>query len=339
MNIKKLVAAVGIGLAMGGAVTSTSAALIYGFQDDDIDFVLDPLTLTPKTTGQISVGDVFLSVFEIPSYTRNGVDSMPSGKELTGIAAVELTEIKTFDSDGDGTDDTGYMKLTAYSGGLNSLLNSIIGGAWTLPGGGAGEGAAIAMFFNDINDVADPAADPTTDRDLIFDAAAEPASNCLSLADCVYQATLGDLFQVDGFKGDPDEYWRANWSNIDVLPAGGDLDGTSLDAVKAYSYSNTVASVNFGLSNFFQAGGKYIGWLDVFTGTQTAVCNNKTNSYAADGCVQFTGSGSLQGGDGLSNGAVAHSDFDAHKIPAPATLLLLGAGMLGLGWNQRRRSA
>lgn len=59
-----------------------------------------------------------------------------------------------------------------------------------------------------------------------------------------------------------------------------------------------------------------------------------------DGMVDMVGSADLLGGNGLTGGAFARSDADAtvNPIPEPATMLLLGSGLIGLaGFGRKKR--
>jgi hypothetical protein len=312
MKMKLLASAVALGLglwAMAG-----SAQTLYSFEDDDVDAVLDPETLTAKTTGDLEIGDIFVSAFEVPVLTIGGANGIPAGMELTGVAAIELTAI----IDGAASGVGNQYVFGAYTGGLNAIL-ALGGGTASVDDGDPGEGAAIAMWFNGTSGAGG-------DEDLLLNRTTDPATNCSSVDDCIYQASLGDLFQVDGFGLDPDEFWVAT-QNVPTGP-GGIID-TALDT----NNTTIVVSANVGLSNFFQAGGQ-VEFIDATAGTY---CGDP--GYIADGCVQLSASIPITGGQGLSNGFIAHSDFDAQKyvsVPEPSVLALLGAGLIGLGGVRRK---
>jgi hypothetical protein len=307
ITIKKLASIAGLALSLAVAVGSAHSSTLWSFEDDDIDFALRNGVVI--TSGTISVGDVLVSAVQVPQFTINGVPSIPAGQEMTGVAAIQLLR-------GDGSLINPYV-FVPVTNGLNSIL-ALAGLSVTVTGGEAGQGAMLALFLN--------ATGAGTDRDLELNRSILAATNCTSFSDCVDQATRGSLFQVDGFVGDVDEFWI---STLAIL-GGGDIA-----TVLGTNNSLIVANVNFALSTLFNVVNP-VGFINIATGLECAAAG-----YVGDGCVQFQGSSTITGGQGLSNGAFAHSDFDAQKyvgVPEPGTLALLGIGLLaGVGFGASRR--
>jgi len=305
MNFKKLAVGLGVGLALGCAAAQ---AQTIAFQDDDIDFLLTS-SLQPKTSGAFAVGDVLVSVFEMPTYTIGGVDAIPAGQELTGIAAIQITSIS-------GTGVGTVITFSAYSGGFNAISPVDVAD------GDAGEGATVAMWLNDTG---------TFDLNLVFGTTIGTPTNCTSLIQCMTEASSGSLVQVDGFAGDADEFW----TSVISVPGGADPA-----TVRGISGATGVAQFNAAQTTFFNVTGP-IGFQDI----SGSAC--PTGSMAADGCVAGPAiTGPILGGAGLNaaivaDGAFARSDIDASKllatpVPEPATLALLGVSLLGFAATRRR---
>jgi hypothetical protein len=331
MKAKRFAAAMGLGIGLAITGAPASAALqTWAFQDDLIDFLLRPtagggLTLINPTTCvgaacNITFGDVLLSVFRFPSFTKDGVNAIPAGQQATGIAAIQYF--------GNVTDPIGQTVrgFGAYSGGLDAIL--VAAGASALPGtlGNAGDTAMVATYLNSGN--------------LILDIATSATTNCTSLTDCIDQAAVGSLIQVDGGINsagvstlDPDNFWFGGLATA----------GANINTVYNISRFTQVVQGQAGLTTMFNTV-MPINPQGIFTGAPCAA----GSSGVANGCIDYSVLFNVNGGgfnnaDGhMANGAFARgSTIAAQKlvnVPEPGSLALIGAGLLGLLGFRRRQS-
>jgi hypothetical protein len=306
-KLKSLVAAAALAFVSVPAVAGVTwypFPNITGFQDDNLDFLYQD-----DGDGILEIGESLIAIFEVSETfgVFGGGPTPIAPNELTGVAAISVLGFADLDdSDGDGDPTTGPQNdiiFGPYAGGLNAILALGTDPDVTVIGGGAGGGAIVAMY------------DDTTPNLQLTG-----TISCTSLGGCVDQATDGELFQVDGFFGDPDEFWVAFNAQ------------TNTNVVVGAPASSKFGVVNFALSTAYNRDGAVI--------PQSCGGNPLCDG---DGQIDVIGSGDILGGQGLpasliSDGLVARSDFDYQKtIPEPATLALFGMGLLGIGASLRKR--
>lgn len=230
---------------------------------------------------------------------RNGL--LDIGDRLRGVFEITRTAgSKIFGTSGFGSDElTGIFDTTvvAMVPRGNGRFDYVFGPT-------AADGTVVQMYLGS-----------ATPIDLLG------PTNCATVAICEANASDGALWATFGFdpNGDGDEFWVAENALANIA------------SVKNLSATTKVGFANFGLSILINNTGKQFAGRDC---TLASTCCS-----SGDGKVTLTGSGDVLGGEGLTNGYIAHSDFDyqLNNIPEPASLALLGIGLMGVGATLRAR--
>lgn len=250
-------------------------------------------------TGTIGVGDRLFSIFQFSQTV-----GLPSG----GPSPLGA------DSGNAGTTLTGIADVTVVAvlpdGTLVFAPTDQTGSEGVLGGLGFTGGTAIAVYLNSTLDTVSGVNDILN-------------SNCGTRANCTSLATDGSVYLTAGFFGDPDESWTS-------LPIG---QGGTISAVQNGNAQSTFGIFNFNLS---------VGINNTGAQLAEAVQCAPTCGPGGNGLVQVSGNGQINGGQGLTPSEwTARSKTGAQiaPVPEPASVALVGLGLLGLaGIRMRRKS-
>lgn len=306
MKVVKSLKAVAAGViaAFGLGAGSANALYLYPgaiMEDDDIEQILDA-SGNVKTSGALVVGDRLRAIIEIGKI----VDSLGIRADQTlGVGGEpELTGISEIE----------IAAIIPLGGGQNQLVfkpsTQFAADLAALEGGVAADyaGAMVALWT-----------DGTPDLNVN-----DQVTSCPTFATCEGNAANGNFWAVAGFGADPDRFWTATVPNAVLANVATLAVAGPATKLVSYNYAMEILVNNTG----YDFGPVALPLCDV------TICTG-------DQAAQIVGSGDVLGGAGLSNGAIARSDFDftVNAIPEPASLALVGGAFIGAGLVARRRSS
>jgi hypothetical protein len=299
-------AAMFLGLGSSRTFAVTYFSPVTSFEDNDLDAHLD--TGTPCEGGTTNCSSQEPGTPGVITGTANN-GLIDVGERLVGV--LEFTQTFGVPSGGPaaitGEELTGVFDITVAQkidtgGGEFTFVFAPTAGSTFVD---SVAGTMVSLYL-------DPLSGGTVDLDVIN-------GNCGTLAQCVAAASDGALYLNIGFAGDDEELWVAedaldSTATVLTIPAG--TSAGEFNYLLSILTNNT--GLNFGLQD---------------CSTIPGVCT------AGDQMILVIGSGQILGGQGLENEWFGRSDTDAQvaPIPEPSALLLLGAGLLGLGSIARRR--
>lgn len=312
-----LLSAFGVGAANAATSVSFIKSGANAASDENREYLIDNSYAVDGVKGRIDVGDSLRGLINfntINSPSANLGGATPND-ELTGVFQAKIA-VKTGPILGQ------YVFNFAPDPAFEAIY---------------GPGALIALFNDPLKNFASDYTDPTAPGGLVHDDGAlhggvhlPPSSADVSVGPYadeeafISTATNGSLVWVLGFKGAAGEAWETSLSTDSILAAFGIVSGTNLTTANFAVNVLSTGAIASGITILPQSCGLVLPVSGV--------------ALAGD----FCGSIQIRGVSDLDTPFEASSNtnvsFNAKVIPEPATLGLLGLGLLGMGAALRRKA-